>query len=104
MPLRAQRHNNLALNRRLTTLTSRAELLMVIQVTVKSLRIIPAIVFSHLSLGFLIVVMLIGMLSAAGYALEAGGAVSSGLGVEGGVLEGGGAVGAEEAGRVEEGG
>jgi len=83
MPLRPQCHNNLPLNRRLTALTSRAEFLMIVQMAIKPLRIVPAIVFCHLSFCFLVVVVFIGMLSTSGDALEAGVAVGRGLGVEG---------------------
>ena len=77
---------------------------MVIQMAIEPLRIVPAVVFRHLSLCFLVVVVLIWVVSTAGYAFETCVAVGSGLRVECGVFERGGAVGAEEAGGVEEGG
>jgi len=104
MPLRAQRYNNLAFNRRLTTLASRTKLFMVVQMAIEPSRIVPAIVFGHLSLCSLVVVVIVWMISATSDALETCVAVGGGLGVEGGVFERGGAVGAEEAGRVKEGG
>ena len=104
MPLRAQRYNNLPFNRRLAVLASRAKLLVVVQVAVKSLPVVPTIVFRHLGLCFLVIVVFVWMFPASGDALEACGTVGGGLGVEGGVFERGGAVGAEEAGRVKEGG
>lgn len=104
MPLGAQRHNNLALNRRLAVFAPRAELFVVVEVAVEAHPVVPAIVFCHLGFGLLVVVVLGGVLAAAGDALEAGAAVGGGLRVEGDVLEGGGAVVAAEAGGVEEGG
>jgi len=56
---------------------------MIVQMAIKPLRIVPAIVFCHLSFCFLVVVVFIGMLSTSGDALEAGVAVGRGLGVEG---------------------